>query len=121
MGGAVASAAIFLVEKPHVWYMYGASTPEGLAAQASKPVFDRVIAWAAAEGHQRVCLGGGFAPGDGLFQFKRGYSRATARVSHLRKVHAPDVLRRLLEAKAADDAERGRPTRLDYFPSYLLE
>lgn len=117
----LASAAICLAGPRNVWYLYGGTRPEAIAGGANKLLFDQLVAWCAANSKATLVLCGGFAPGDGLYQFKRGFSRLSAPVPHLRKIHDPARLQQLLAAKAAFDEGLGRPTRLDYFPSYWLD
>lgn len=118
--GAVASSICFFLGERHVWYMYGGTVEEQRKSGANTLLFDRMIAWAAEHGYHYLILGGGFTPGDGLYRNKRGYSHLTAPVRHLRKVHDPQMLARLEEAKAAWDRAQGREPRTDYFPSYWL-
>lgn len=119
--GRLASSTVFVVGARRAWYLYGGTQPEAVAGGANKLLFDRVIAWAAEQRLEALVLCGGFEPGDGLYQFKRGYSKLSARIAQLRKVHDAAALERLERAKAEFDRERGRATRRDYFPSYWLE
>jgi hypothetical protein len=120
-GGAPASATVSLVGPRYVWYLYGGSRAEGLATGANKLLLDRLIAWCAENGKEALVLCGGFQAGDGLYLYKRGFSKQSAPVFQLRKVHDAEALQRLQAAKAAHDSTLGRPTRLDYFPSYWLD
>jgi hypothetical protein len=119
--GALAASAVFLRGARHLWYLY-AGTAEALRdTGANNYKIDRMVAWGAAHGCEALVLGGGFAPGDGLYLTKRGYSHLAAPVRHLRKVHDVRALERLRAARAAYNARHGRPTREDYFPSYWLD
>jgi hypothetical protein len=120
VGDELAASAVFLLGDRHVWYLYAGTNEALLPTGANNFKIDRMIAWAAERGFEALVLGGGFATGDGLFHTKRGYSHLTAPVRHLRKVHDPSLLDRLLRGKAAHDARLDRTTRTDYFPSYWL-
>jgi hypothetical protein len=119
--GEVASSTVFLAAGSSVWALYSGTVPDLFPTYAHKYMYDRVVAWAAERGFQYVMFGGGLEPGDGLYFHKQGYSSLSAPVHHLRKVHDPVALRRLLEAKAASDRRQGRQTRDDYFPAYWLD
>lgn len=118
--GALASIAVFFLGDRHVWYMYGATVEGERAGGANTLMFDRLFAWAAERGYAWFILGGGFQPGDGLYRFKLGFSPFRRPVRHMRKVHDAAALERLTRAKAAYDAQHGRPTRTDDFPAYWL-
>ena len=79
-----------------------------------------MISWSADSKYDYFLLGGGFSENDGGYQYKMRYSKLTAPVLHLRKIHNPSLLQELVSEKAAYDRTLGRTTREDYFPSYWL-
>ena len=119
--GALASAAIALLGPRRAWYMYAGRQPNAATKGAHKLLLDRLVAKASERGLEALVLGGGFDPGDGLYYFKRGFSKLTLPVRQLRRVHDGATLALLEQAKAEHDSALGIETRHDYFPSYWLE
>lgn len=120
-GDRLASSTIFLLGQKRVWAQYEGTVYELRDTDANLYKTDRMIAWSAEHGYDYFMLGGGFYSQDGPYQYKMRFSRTTAPIRQLRKVHDQLLLERLLGAKAEYERERGRVARTDYFPSYWLE
>ena len=118
---ALVSSSVFLRSVRELWFVYSGTVRERLNSGAHTFALDQVIQRAAANGIDYVILGGGMNPGDSLHHNKTGFSHLTASTSHMRKVHNPEVLAHLCEAKERYDSNFGRPIRKDYFPSYWLD
>lgn len=116
----LASSTIFFLGNKCVWAQYEGTDPSVRESDSNLYKTDRMISWSADHGHDYFLLGGGFHDGDGGYQYKMRYSKLTAPVSHLRKIHNPALLLALESEKAAYDRAQGRITRDDYFPSYWL-
>lgn len=110
-----------LLEKSRIWFFYGATDPSRRGTGADDVAYDFVFRWGADEGFEVAVLGGRFSSGDGLYEYKRGFSKLSAPVRHLRRVHDPATLAKLIAVKADFDARQQRRTRTDYFPSYWLD
>lgn len=74
------------------------------------------ICWAVDEGKQRMLLGGGYMPDDGVFRFKAGFSPLRARFRTYRRIHDADSYAALARAWSALHGGRDLPS--DYFPGY---
>jgi hypothetical protein len=119
-GDQLASSTIFFLGNRCVWAQYEGTVPSVRDSDANLYKTDRMIAWSADHSYNYFLLGGGFSEGDGGYQYKMRYSRLTAPVWHLKKVHNPILLQALVDTKDAHDQVQGRPIRRDYFPSYWL-
>jgi len=115
--GKVVAATLYMHDAADVFsYLGGAD----VAAQDARPtnavVFD-TINWARREGKQRVVLGGGYRPNDGIFRFKSSFSRTTARFFVYRKVRLHE---QYAELERRWQEYYGVPPDTQYFPSYRL-
>jgi hypothetical protein len=117
----LASSTIFFLGNKRVWAQYEGTVYQLRDMDANLFKTDRMIAWSAEHGYDYFMLGGGFFSQDGPYQYKMRFSRTTAPVQQLRKVHDRALLERLVAAKAEYERSRGRVARTDYFPSYWLE
>lgn len=77
------------------------------------------ICWAIDAGKERMLLGGGYAPGDGIFRFKAGFSPLRARFRTYQRVHDADAHAALVHAWSASHGGRAAPE--GYFPSWRAE
>ena len=121
MKDALASSTVFLLDHKNIWALYTGTVYELRDSDANLYMTDRMIAWAAERGYEYFLLGGGLEPDDGMYTYKTRFSKLMSPVRHLRKVHQPELLQILLQAKSEYDRNQGRSTRLDYFPSYWLD
>jgi CelD/BcsL family acetyltransferase involved in cellulose biosynthesis len=119
-GDQLASSTIFLLGNKCVWAQYEGTNSSVRETDANLYKTDRMISWSADSKYDYFLLGGGFSENDGGYQYKMRYSKLTAPVLHLRKIHNPSLLQELVSEKAAYDRTLGRTTREDYFPSYWL-
>lgn len=120
---AVSVAAIFLRHGDLVHYAFAAAEhTAGALAGANHALLATAMRWARATGAKRMHLGGGHAsPDDGLFRFKRSFSRRTLPYYCLERVHRPDDYRDLVEARRRHEAASGTEgggSGQAYFPAY---
>ncbi len=109
LGERIEACAVFLVNGSRAEYHLGASSDSGRALQA----------WLLHEGMQRLResgvtllnLGGGVAPGDGLFQFKAKFGGRARSLLVLPQVYLPDVYERLCREARVSPSET-------WFPAY---
>ncbi|OGV48840.1 MAG: hypothetical protein A2017_14265 [Lentisphaerae bacterium GWF2_44_16] len=119
----IVSSTVYYVDGKNLWAFYSGTIEEKLKTNAQKYMYDRMINWAAEKGFNYLMLGFGINTddeNDGVFFTKKGFSSLTTSVFHLRKVHKPELLQKLLKAKADYDIRHGLITKTDYFPSYYL-
>ncbi|GEJ56257.1 hypothetical protein AMYX_09980 [Anaeromyxobacter diazotrophicus] len=74
--GAVVSSDLVLCSEEHVYYFLGGTHADAFPLGPNYLLKHRIASWAAGEGKQGYVLGGGYAPGDGLFRYKRAYARS---------------------------------------------
>jgi hypothetical protein len=67
-------------------------------------------------GKQRMVLGGGYQPDDGVYRFKANFSRLRERFCTYRRVHDAATYSALTQAWS--DKHAGLLPRTDFFPSY---
>lgn len=77
------------------------------------------ICWAVGEGKERMLLGGGYRPDDGVLRFKAGISPLRARFRTYKRIHDAGTYAALTRAWSA--AHGGRMPPSDYFPGYRAE
>lgn len=95
---------------PILQYHLSATPGEHVSRSAIKTIFFEVSRWGAERGYQWFHLGGGLggAVEDGLFRFKRGFSKNT---------HGFDLLKICLDPKIYDDLCRRRQEWIEEFAS----
>ena len=119
----IVSSTVYYADGKNLWAFYSGTIEEKLKTNAQKYMYDRMINWAVEKGFDYLMLGFGINTddeNDGVFFTKKGFSPLSTQVFHLRKVHNPGLLQKLLQAKAAYDIRRGHKTETNYFPSYYL-
>lgn len=76
--GRVVSSVLVLHSRDHAYYFLGGTLEEAFALGPSYLLLHRAAAWAEAEGLGAFVLGGGYRPSDGVFRFKRSFTRRGA-------------------------------------------
>ncbi len=107
------AGALILRHGPYIHYHLGGSDFARRSLCATNLLLVRVAERAAEEGLTHFHLGGGYAGGDGIFQFKSGFSSATLPFYQGRIIHDEKVYSVL-----ADRAGKRKPRSEDYFPIY---
>ncbi|WP_224250208.1 GNAT family N-acetyltransferase [Hyalangium gracile] len=107
--GHIASAAIGVASDGVLHYYLGGTANADLARSPAKNVFVALTELSSQLGLP-LNLGGGIQPGDGLEDFKRGFSNASFRLRTHEIICEPAVYSRLAETHTADN----------YFPAYRV-
>lgn len=117
--GRLAAGGLFLHGGADVYWHLSAADLELAHLRAVNGYLWEVIAWAAAQGKERMLLGGGYRPGDGVFRFKASYSPLRARFQTYRRIHDREAYAGIAAAWSA--CHDGRQVPSDYFPGYRAE
>jgi hypothetical protein len=119
--GEVVSSDLVLLSAAHAYYFLGGTHEDAFPLGPNYLLKHRIASWAIGEGKEGYVLGGGYAPEDGLYRYKRGFARAGEipfRVACL--VHDERALHELarLRAEAAARAGTAWVPRPGFFPAY---
>jgi hypothetical protein len=120
-GGEVVSSDLVLSSVENVYYFLGGTRAEAFPLGPNYLLKHRIASWALAEGKRRYVLGGGYASGDGLFRYKRGYARGGELPFHVACVtHDDGAYAELVRARADVALRTGHPwnPRAGFFPAY---
>jgi serine/alanine adding enzyme len=118
LDGQVIAATLYLHDNADAYSYLGGADHSFQRARPTNAIVDEMIRWSRAEGKQRLVLGGGYAPGDGILRFKASFSPRRADFRVYRHVHMPDAYAALREAwrdrygTAGDEA---------FFPPYRAD
>jgi hypothetical protein len=96
-------------------YLGGSDAEYHLLNAATFQIWD-AICWAHRSGKKRVILGGGYTPGDGIYNFKVSFSPLLQRFNTYNRVHLPDEYARLEQACRSHYMLGDKP--MSYFPAY---
>jgi serine/alanine adding enzyme len=110
------AATLYLYDNTDVYSYLGGTDYEYQQMRPSNVVVFEAIRWAHTAGRQRLILGGGYKPDDGIFRFKASFSPLRACFSVYRKVHMPSAYESMCRAWAAQSGlDIAAAT---YFPAY---
>ncbi|TFB71891.1 GNAT family N-acetyltransferase [Cryobacterium glaciale] len=113
-GGKVISTELVLVSIDSTYSFLGGTDSEYFDLRPNDLLKHRAMLWAIAQGKRRFVLGGGYAPNDGIFRYKRAFAPNGARPFSVgSRVLRPRVY---LEMSAA--AGSGGTPSDGYFPAY---
>jgi serine/alanine adding enzyme len=96
--GRVVAATLYLHDGADAYSYLGGADHDAQRVRPTNAIVDEMIRWARAQGKQRLILGGGYSPGDGIFRFKSSFSPLRASFEVYRRVHLPDAYAALVEA-----------------------
>jgi hypothetical protein len=114
--GRVVAGGLYFHGGPDVYWHLSAADMEFSRVRPVNGYLWETILWAAGEGKQRMLLGAGYKPGDGIFRFKAGFSPARARFCTYRRVHDERGYAALTDAWSAHHGVASSPG--DFFPAY---
>lgn len=72
--GRVISTELALVSAHHVYSFLGGTEEEAFALRPNDLLKLELMLWAKQQGRRAFVLGGGYAPDDGIFKYKRGFA-----------------------------------------------
>ena len=74
LNGEVASTELVLVGATHTYSFLGGTVAEAFALRPNDLLKHAIIDWSRAQGKQAFVLGGGYAPDDGIFRYKKAFA-----------------------------------------------
>jgi hypothetical protein len=121
LGRRVVSSELVLFSDDHMHAFLSGTWADAFPLRPNDLLRHEAVRWGIAEGKQAFVLGGGYAPGDGIFRHKRNLApRGTASFRVVSLTHDERACGELLRARAAwaaEHAEAWQP-RPDFFPTY---
>jgi hypothetical protein len=115
-GDRVIAGTLYLHDDTDVYSYLGGADQAFQHLRPTNVVIDEAIRWARRHGKQRLILGGGYRPDDGIFRFKASFSPLRASFHVSRRIHMPDeyadLCRRWCSYYGQDVGSAG------YFPAY---
>ena len=111
----VIAGTLYLHDNTDVYSYLGGADQEFQQIRPTNAVVHETIQWAQGAGKQRLILGGGYRPDDGIFRFKSSFSPLRARFHVYRRIHLPEQYERL--CKAWSSYYQNEPAEGGYFPA----
>lgn len=116
------SSELLLCSADTIYSLFAGTNEEGLRRKASHLVKWANMGWGIGEGYRRYVLGGGMAPGDGLFRYKASFGPGETAPYYVRRiVRDRGVYDALVESRRLREAEAGvqwEPAE-GFFPEYM--
>lgn len=119
--GRVVSSDLVLLSRDYAYYFLGGTLEEAFDLGPNYLLKSHIARWACAQGKKGYVLGGGVQEGDGLYRYKRAYTRKGETPFKVACLVQDEPACRELEARrAAFEAAAGKPwtPRPLYFPPY---
>jgi serine/alanine adding enzyme len=114
--GKVIAATLYLHDDSDAYPYLGGADHAFQHLRPTNAIVYEMIRWAREEGKQRLVLGGGYGPGDGILRFKASFSPLRAPFHVYRRIHLPDAYAALREAWRDYYGVDGETT--GFFPPY---
>jgi serine/alanine adding enzyme len=114
-GDRTIAATLYLHDGADVYSYLGGADHDHQHLRPTNAVVDETIRWAREEGKQRLVLGGGYRPGDGIFRFKASFSPLRADLRLYRRVRLAEQYESLRQAWGA---LHGAGSASGFFPPY---
>jgi serine/alanine adding enzyme len=115
LGGRIVAATLYLHDETDAYSYLGGADHEAQHVRPTNAIVHEMIRWGRERGLQRLVLGGGYAPGDGIFRFKASFSPLRADLRLYKRVHLADVYDSLLDAWRSRHGDDDEPA---FFPPY---
>ena len=113
--GHIIAATLYMHDHVSVYSYLGGADYEYQHVRPTNAIVNCAIAWARRSGKQRLVLGGGYQPDDGIFRFKASFSHLRAPFYTFRRIHLVDHY----DALQSDwCAYHGAAPDDGYFPAY---
>ena len=114
--GKVIAGTLYLYDDADVYSYLGGADHAFQHLRPTNAIVYEMIRWARRQGKQRLVLGGGYGPGDGILRFKASFSPLRASFYVYKRVHLPDAYGALRETWRDHYGTDGETTR--FFPPY---
>lgn len=112
----VVSTELVLLSAKSVYSFLGGTLGEAFASRPNDALKVEIMRWAAESGRRWFVLGGGYAPDDGIFRYKRAFAPDGVRPFKVgTRIINDEEYRRLSHAHAASSAASDRD---GFFPAY---
>ncbi len=113
----IVAATLYLHDGMDVYSYLGGADANFQHVRPTNAIIYEAILWSKRHGKQRLILGGGYQPDDGIFRFKSSFSPLRAQFCTYKRVHIPDAHTALChswsEYYGCEVSEDG-----GYFPAY---
>jgi GNAT acetyltransferase-like protein len=122
--GRVVSTELALISAETVYSFLGGTDAGAFALRPNDLLKHELILWARRLGKRRVVFGGGYAPDDGIFRYKRAFAPAGVVPFKVgRRVLDRSAYERLVEVRAAEGhrLDPGWEPDPGFFPAYRAE
>jgi hypothetical protein len=120
-GDRVVSTELVLVSSSYIYSFLGGTLEEAFPLRANDLLKHEIIGWGRQQGKAAFVLGGGYAPDDGVFRYKRSFAPGGVVPFYVgRAVHDSEVFAALVEARQRYERDLGREwvPRPGFFPDY---
>jgi len=87
--GQIIAGTLFLHDDTDVYSYLGGADDDFQQVRPTNTVVYETIQWSKQQGKQRLILGGGYQPDDGIFRFKASFSPLRATFHTYRRIHHP--------------------------------
>jgi Acetyltransferase (GNAT) domain len=117
--GRVVAMALAIYCKSAAYYHFVGGTEEARHLRAQHLLVYELALWAKAKGCQRLHLGGGNDPEDGIFRFKAGFSNRRSWFYTSNAIYDTQAYSRLCEVRNTWDLSNGlQSLTTQFFPAY---
>ena len=101
----------------HLYSFLGGTLAEAFAERPNDLLKHEIILWGRQAGKRAFVLGGGFAPDDGIYRYKKSFApNGSAPFCVGRRIHNAAAYTRLIESRRR--WQSGWAPRNGYFPEY---
>ena len=114
--GTLIAAWLYIFDDENVYHHMGSADADWNRLRPANLMVWEAIKWAHAAGKERMILGGGYVPDDGIFRFKSTFSRLTQSFYTYRHIHMPDQYA-MLEQSFRERCKL-KDQDANYFPIY---
>lgn len=121
-GSVTTSVELVLVGSHEIYSFLGGTRPEAYPMRPNDLLKHEVCNWGHAQGLREYVLGGGYSPGDGIFQYKTSFAPEGLRDFYTRRVILNEsVYDEMVASRRAVAIRQGGSwhPRDDYFPVFL--
>lgn len=114
--GRIVAGGLYFHDRKNIYWHLSAVDMEFARVRPVNAYVYETLRWALGQGKQRMLLGGGYRPGDGVFHFKSNFSRLRERFCTYKRVHDAETYSALMRAWAGNNG--GHSPGTDFFPAY---
>lgn len=117
----VISSELVLLSTQYAYSFLGGTTQDAFSLRPNDFLKHEVVLWARQAGKRAFVLGGGYAPEDGIYRYKKAFAPSGDVAFHVAKaVHDEAEYARLVGQRTQWELSQGREwsPRPDFFPAY---